>query len=29
VSNDTRPFHGDSYLVVTVTTTERSAAVPL
>jgi mRNA-degrading endonuclease toxin of MazEF toxin-antitoxin module len=29
VSNDSRPFHGDSYLVVTVTTTERSAAVPL
>lgn len=29
VSNATRPFHGESYLVVTVTTTERRETVAL
>lgn len=29
VSNAIRPFHGESYLVVTVTTTERPEAVAL
>jgi mRNA interferase MazF len=29
VSNANRPFHGDRYTVAVVTSTERSAAVPL
>ena len=29
VSNDGRPFQGEDYLVVGITTSERSAAIPL
>lgn len=29
VSNDTRPFQGEDFLVAGITTTERSTAIPL